>query len=64
MRGPSSHLTWNDPDMNVSLVIFHLVNGMPIPNNIQCLFNKRHRFRSSRSQCQYMYEIVCAFPDF
>ena len=31
---------------------------MSIPNNIQCLFNKSHRLRSSRSQCQYVRNCI------
>ena len=45
-------------DLNVLLVLFKIFNSMPIPNNIQCLFNKSHRLRSSRSQCQYVRNCI------
>ena len=45
-------------DLKVLLVIFKIFNSMPIPNNIQCLFNKSHRLRSSRSQCQYVRNCI------
>ena len=45
-------------DLKVLLVLFKIFNSMPIPNNIQCLFNKSHRLRSSRSQCQYVRNCI------
>ena len=45
-------------DLKVLLVLFKISNSMPIPNNIQCFFNKSHRLRSSRSQCQYVRNCI------
>ena len=45
-------------DLKVLLVLFKIFNSMPIPNNIQCLFNKSHCLRSSRSQCQYVRNCI------
>ena len=45
-------------DLKVLLVLFKIFNSMPIPKNIQCLFNKSHRLRSSRSQCQYVRNCI------
>ena len=45
-------------DLKVLLVLFKIFNSMPIPNNIQCLFNKSHRLRSSRSQCKYVRNCI------
>ena len=45
-------------DLKVLLVLFKIFNSMSIPNNIQCLFNKSHRLRSSRSKCQYVRNCI------